>query len=77
MDKNETFKPPIITLYAPIILIDIDTPYPERPKNYPFVHWIKIDVKEDKNSSGIEIVSYMPMNPPPDSKPHRYNIKLL
>lgn len=51
------------------ILIDLDAPYPSSHTLSPLLHWI---VQRD----GHQHVEWLPMRPPSDSPPHRYQLIL-
>lgn len=60
-----------------LIFYDIDAPYPENPKNSPYLHWLVVNIPSDKISKGDTLIDYIPPNPPQDSPPHKYIIEVL
>lgn len=69
--------PPENTLYT-ILMYDLDAPYPSpNDKNSPFLHWLVTNIPSSSFPSGEELVPYLAPNPPADSVPHRYLIRVF
>lgn len=64
------------TEISSIIIYDESAPYPEDPKNSPYIHFLSTNIKGSVVSTGDELFSYVKPSPPKDSKPHRYIIKI-
>lgn len=62
------------SLYT-LVIYDPDAPYPENPIASPYLHYLEINIGSQEKRSNV-LASYLPPNPPPDSKPHRYLILL-
>lgn len=55
-----------------LIFYDLDAPYPERPDSSPYIHLLVTNIPDNVIEQGDIIYSYMPPNPPSDSRDHRY-----
>ncbi len=59
-----------------IILYDKDAPYPNAPTNAPYIHWLVSGITGVNIHSGDIIFPYLPPNPPVNSPPHTYILKV-
>jgi hypothetical protein len=59
-----------------LVIYDKDAPYPERPSDSPYIHFLVINMRTSDILSGNRIFDYVPPNPPSDSPPHRYTALL-
>jgi len=56
---------------------DIDAPYPEYSNSSPYMHLLIINIPDNRIEQGQVVYSYMPPQPPVDSKEHRYIFTLF
>jgi hypothetical protein len=65
------------------VVVDVDAPYPASPTASPFLHWLVVRHREqvagvrhgDKKEE--QLAGWVPMRPPADSPPHRYQLILF
>ena len=59
-----------------LLIWDEDAPYPQDPKNSPYLHYLVVDIPQNDIDKGKTLASYIPPNPPEDSAPHSYIIEV-
>lgn len=59
-----------------ILIYDSDAPYPEEPTKSPLIHYLRMNIENNKLDTGDILMSYIPPNPPTDSHPHKYTINI-
>ncbi|XP_042908194.2 protein D2-like [Parasteatoda tepidariorum] len=83
IDLNVTRAPPSISytrvnddVFYTLIMIDPDAPYPNKPTNAIYLHWLINNIPGKDIYRGRELLEYEAPDPPADSDRHRYIILL-